>query len=239
MAPLARLTLMPRSTLLLFDVDGTLLLSGGAGARALTCAFEEIFGVADAFRHARIAGRTDYWVLAEALATHNVDPLPQDLLRFSDVYVKHLRREIEKPGPRKGLMPGVLQLLDALAERPNVRLSLLTGNFRQGARVKLEYFDLWRYFRGGAFGDDVADRNLLLPLAVQEAIENGARELEPADVVVIGDTPLDIACAASGQARSVAVATGDYDQAALRAAGADVVFDDLTDTAAVIGALKC
>jgi phosphoglycolate phosphatase-like HAD superfamily hydrolase len=230
---------MPRSTLLLFDVDGTLMLSGGAGTRALACAFQEIFGVADAFRNARIAGRTDYWVLAEALAANDVDPAPAEMARFSETYVKHLRREIQQPGPRKGIMPGVLQLLDALAARPGVHLALLTGNFREGARVKLEYFGLWRYFRGGAFGDDVPDRNLLLPLAVKEASEDGAGPLDPSDVVVVGDTPLDIACAASGQARCVAVATGDYDRTALRAAGAEVVFDDLTDTAAVLRALKC
>jgi phosphoglycolate phosphatase-like HAD superfamily hydrolase len=230
---------MNDSRLLLFDVDGTLLLTGGAGTRAMACAFEELFGVANAFRSARMAGRTDHSVLADALRLHAIDTDPDTLARFPERYVVHLRREIEQPGPRKGLMPGVLPLLEALSARDGVHLALLTGNSRAGARVKLEYFNLWHYFRGGAFGDDVPDRNLLLPLACKEAMENGLPRLESRDVVVIGDTPLDVACAIAGNARSLAVATGDYDKDALRAAGADVVFDDFGDTTAVIEALGC
>jgi phosphoglycolate phosphatase len=225
-------------TLLLFDVDGTLILSGGAGARAMTCAFEELFGVAGALTSINVSGRTDRSVLNDALQANGILPEPALLARFTDVYVGYLRREIEKPGPRKGVMPGVPQLLAALSAREDVRLALLTGNVREGARAKLEYFDLWRFFSGGAFGDDAPDRNLLLPLAVTRAIEAGSGRVEPSQVVVIGDTPLDVACAASGRARCLAVATGDYSTSVLTAAGADSVFENLTDTAAVIEALE-
>jgi phosphoglycolate phosphatase-like HAD superfamily hydrolase len=100
--------------------------------------------------------------------------------------------------------------------------------------VKLEHFDLWRYFSCGAFGDDAPDRNGLLPKALARIDACGGPSVAASDVVVIGDTPLDIACAASGGARSIAVATGGYDAASLRAAGADVVFEDLSDLDAVL-----
>jgi phosphoglycolate phosphatase len=228
---------MRQPLLLLFDVDGTLVLTGGAGARAMACAFEELFGVADAFQGAQMAGRTDHAILAAALDRHDLQPDAANLARFPEAYVSHLRREIQKPDPRKGVMPGIRPLLDRLAALEDVRLGLLTGNTREGARAKLEYFDLWKYFQGGAFGDDVPDRNLLLPLAIHELAGcDRGRVFAP---VVIGDTPLDIACAAAGQARCVAVATGSYDRAALEAAGGQTVFDDLADTEAVLCALGC
>ncbi len=223
--------------LLLFDVDGTLLLTGGAGIRAMAAAFEELFGIADAFRGTTMAGRTDHWVLSHALTRHGVSSGVEDLARFPEVYVSHLRREIEKPGPRKGIMPGVLPLLEALAAEPRAHLALLTGNYRGGARAKLEYFDLWRYFSGGAFGDDVPDRNLLLPMAIQTVRDAGGPAVARENVVVIGDTPLDVACALTGGVRCVAVATGEYNNDELRSAGAEAVFDDLSDTSRVLAAL--
>src|SRR5438552_19082305 len=110
--------------------------------------------------------------------------------------------ELEKPGARKGVLPGVRELLDVLADRDDVYLALLTGNYEEAARLKLEYFDLWRYFPCGAFGDDAPDRNGLLPRAIARVRECGGPEVAPEDVVVIGDTPLDVACAAAGGARS-------------------------------------
>ncbi|MGE5244395.1 MAG: HAD family hydrolase [Betaproteobacteria bacterium] len=222
--------------LLLFDIDGTLVLTGGAGVRAMTRAFEDLFGIKDAFSGIHMPGRTDAWILADAAAAHGIPPTELD--RFVDVYVDHLAREIGVPALRKGVMPGVRPLLDALAARDDVYLALLTGNYERAARVKLEYFDLWRYFECGAFGDAAPDRNGLLSRAVERVRMCGGPAVDAADVVVIGDTPLDVACAAAGGARSIAVATGGYDVAALRAAGADVVFDDLRDTAAVLAVLR-
>ena len=134
-------------------------------------------------------------------------------------------------------MPGVRPLLDALTLRPDVYLGLLSGNYERAARLKLEYFDLWRYFRCGAFGDDAPERNGLLPQALAHIRACGGPAAAPSETVVIGDTPLDIACAAASGARSVAVATGGYDATTLRASGADIVFADLQDRDAVLAAL--
>ncbi len=219
----------------LFDIDGTLVLTGGAGVRAMSRAFEELFAVPDPFRGIPMPGRTDVSILCDAAAAHGV--AHHALAPFRDVYLGHLATEIEKPGPQKGIMPGVRPLLDLLAGRADVYLALLTGNYEDAARVKLEYFDLWRYFQCGAFGDAAPDRNSLLPKALAEIRQRGGLDVGPADAVVIGDTPLDVACAAAGGARSIAVATGGYDTNALRAAAADVVFEDLSDVDAVLAAI--
>jgi phosphoglycolate phosphatase-like HAD superfamily hydrolase len=213
------------------------VLTGGAGGRAMTLAFEELFNISDAFNGIAMAGRTDAWILSDAAIAHSIPPTSPALARFPRVYAGHLARELDQPGPRKGLMPGVRELLDALAERRDTYLALLTGNYEAGAKLKLEYFDLWRYFRCGAFGDDAPDRNGLLPRAVARVAACGGPSADPSDAIVIGDTPLDIACAASGGARSIGVATGSHTVDELRAAGADVVFEDLTDIAAVLAVL--
>ena len=129
-------------------------------------------------------------------------------------------------------MPGIQALLDDLQARDGVYLGLLTGNFEAGARIKLEYFDLWRYFQCGAFGDDAADRNALVPFAVSRARECGVPDLAPHDILVVGDTPHDIACARAVGATPVAVATGMFTTEQLRDSGAGIVFRDLSDTAA-------
>jgi phosphoglycolate phosphatase len=198
----------------------------------MTRAFEDLFAVPDAFRDIPMPGRTDSWILADAAAAHGVPAA--ELVRFRDVYLTHLATELDKPGPPKTVMPGVRALLDALADRPDVYLALLTGNYERAAQVKLGYFDLWRYFPCGAFGDDAPDRNGLLPRALARIAACGGPAVSPLDAVVVGDTPLDVACAAASGARSIAVATGGYDVDALRAAGADVVFEDLSDTQAVL-----
>src|SRR3954471_7408185 len=127
------------STLVLFDIDGTLVLTGGAGGRAMSLAFEEVFGIANAIEGISMAGRTDAWILNDAVAAHGIPPDSPHLARFREVYVRHLASELEKPGVnRKGLMPGVRELLDALAVRDEVYLALLTGNYEAGARLKLE-----------------------------------------------------------------------------------------------------
>jgi len=214
------------------------VLTGGAGARAMTLAFEELLGVRDAFRGIPMAGRTDSWILTDAAAAHGIPSNHAHLARFRDVYIRHLVEQIEEPGTsRKGVMPGVRELLDALTGLPDVYLALLTGNYEAAARIKLEYFDLWRYFSCGAFGDDAPDRNGLLPRAVSRVAACGGPAFAAAAATVIGDTPLDIACAKHSSARSIGVATGSHGVDALRAAGADVVFADLSDTKAVLRAL--
>ncbi len=222
---------------ILFDIDGTLVLTGGAGMRAMAHAFGDLFAIPNAFQNIPMLGRTDSWILSDAVSVHRVPSDASVTARFRDTYLDHLRRELQQPGPRKGVLPGVTVLLERLSSRDDVYLALLTGNYEEAARQKLEYFDLWRYFPCGAFGDDAPERNGLLPKALIRIAECGGPAVVAADVVVIGDTPLDVACAAASGARSIAVATGGYDAETLRAAGADVVFDDLTDLDAVMRAL--
>ena len=224
--------------LVLFDVDGTLCLTGGAGGRAMTIAFEEVFGVPDGFAGIPMPGRTDQIILADAIRRLARDADPTLEARFRERYVFNLRNEVLKPGRgRNGVMPGIRELLDALDVRGDILLGLVTGNYLAGARIKLEHFGLWRYFRFGAFGDDAHERNELVPIAVERARECGIRDLPPDRVIVIGDTPLDVACARAAGARAIAVATGSSKAGELRQSGADVVFEDLSNTAKVLGAI--
>jgi len=202
----------------------------------MTLAFRDLFAVDNAFHGIPLPGRTDAWILSDAATVHGI---PREALaRFPQVYFEHLIVELDKPGSgRNGVMPGVRELLDRLAARDDVYLALLTGNYEEAARLKLERFDLWRYFSCGAFGDDAPDRNGLLPKAIARIAECGGPSILAADAIVIGDTPLDVAVASSGGARSIAVATGNYSVEQLRESGADVVFEDLSDTEAVIAAI--
>jgi phosphoglycolate phosphatase-like HAD superfamily hydrolase len=224
---------MPK--LVLFDIDGTLVLTGRAGLRAMNRACQEILGHAEALDGIPVAGRTDWIILHDALRQigREMDDALFVLLR--DRYIERLREEIELPGEGvKGLMPGIRDLLDALHARDDVYLGLLTGNFGRGARIKLEHFDLWRYFRCGAFGDDAADRNALVPFALERARRCGIPPLPNTDVFVVGDTPHDVACARAAGAVAVGVATGSTTVEQLRDSGADVVFRDLSNTGAFL-----
>ena len=224
--------------LLLFDIDGTLVLSGGAGARAMARAFEDVFGVFDGLGSISMAGRTDAWIVARMAAQHGLECPEERLPLFRDTYVRYLSDEIQLPGPRKGVLPGVRALLDRLASRDDAYLALLTGNFRRGAETKLKHFDLWRYFGTGAFGDHSHDRNGLLWDAMANVEASGGPAVRASDVVIIGDTPLDIAVAVAGGARSLGVATGSYDVETLLASGAEAALPDLSDPEAVLNALN-
>jgi phosphoglycolate phosphatase-like HAD superfamily hydrolase len=139
------------------------------------------------------------------------------------------------------VLPGVRALLDAMTTAPlasRVFPALLTGNCEDGARIKLEHYDLWRYFRCGAFGDDVHDRNDLFPVAMTRVAACGGSAATSNDVIVVGDTTLDVACAAAAGARSVGVATGPADTRELKQSGADVVFENLSDVGAFLDLLN-
>lgn len=224
--------------LVLFDIDGTLLLSGGAGKRALNRAFEELFGVAGGFDGIPVAGRTDPLIFHDALERAGVVTEAETRRRFHARYCDLLGEEIRSLGPRKGLMPGVRALLARLDARTGVTSALLTGNVAQAARIKLEHFDIWDHFACGAYGDDAAQRDDLVPIAVDRARRRGVDVRSTAHVMVVGDTPLDIRCARKSGARSVAVATGPFDEDALRRHGADSVLPDLADTGAFIDLLQ-
>jgi len=199
-------------------------------------AFEDLFAIADGFRDVPMAGRTDTSILSNAAAAHGIPPA--NLVPFQDVYLAHLERELKPPNPRKLVLPGVRALLDELASRGDVYLALLTGNYQKAARLKLEHFDLWKYFQCGAFADDGADRNSLVPVAMARIRECGGPTVSPRDVIVIGDTPHDVACAQVARARGIGVATGPFSMAQLRESGAESVFEDLSDTNAFLRLLE-
>lgn len=223
--------------LLLFDVDGTLVLTGGAGIRALNRAFQTTFRLEEGFKDVAMAGRTDRLIVAEALSRAGVTADAETLRGFRETYYGYLSEEIVHPGPRKGIMPGIRDLLDGLLTDNNVFLSLLTGNFSGAAEIKLAYFDLWRYFQCGAFAEDAQERHELVSVAMSRVHALGRSEVPLDDVVVIGDTPLDVACAKAAGVRSIGVATGFFDAETLARSGADVVFENLTDTEAFRRAL--
>ena len=232
------------SKLVLFDIDGTLVLTGGAGLRAMNRAFTDVIGQptplkgttpTDALNGIPVAGRTDWSILQDTLARVGRELDLELLGRLRERYVVHLRDEILHPGTGfNGTLPGVNVLLDALEPREDVYLGLLTGNFKDGAQVKLERFDLWRYFRCGAFGDDAPDRNALVPFALERAVACGMPSFAAADVIVVGDTPNDVACAQAVGAVPVGVATGGYTADQLRQCGADIVFETLEDAEAFV-----
>jgi phosphoglycolate phosphatase len=216
--------------LILFDIDGTLCLTGRAGWRAMNRACQEVVQVDDAMATVEFAGRTDWSILADIMAHYGRTLDAALLADLRDRYVRHLAEEIHERGTGvKDVMPGIVPLLDTLQARSDVALALLTGNFIEGARIKLEYFDLWKYFPCGAFGGDASSRNDLVPIAVDRARQCGIIDGEPSTVLVVGDTPNDVECALVAGALPVAVATGGYSVADLKAAGADIVFEDLSD----------
>lgn len=220
--------------IVLLDIDGTLIRTGRAGSRAMNRAFEDVFGIAGAFDGVEMAGRTDRWILDDAASRAGVDLGGEDFHRFRERYSTRLTETLREPTPGKGVLPGVRRLLETLDTRDDVFFALLTGNCEDGARIKLQHFDIWKFFRCGAYGDDVIDRNHLFDIAMQRAVACGAPHVAPSDVVVVGDTVLDVACAKAAGARSVAVATGPCDVETLRKSGADVVVRDLSDTDAFV-----
>lgn len=225
--------------LILFDIDGTLVLTGRAGMRAMNRAVQDLVQGENPMEGIQFAGRTDWSILDDILAKygHAMDAAMMDELRTQ--YVTHLAEEIQLPGTGvKDVMPGIRELLDALKDREDVSLALLTGNFIDGARIKLEYFDLWKYFACGAFGDDAHSRNDLVPIARTRALECGFPEVEPHRILVVGDTPNDVECALVAGVTPVGVATGGYSTGDLRACGARIVFDDLSDTQGFLDLLR-
>ena len=221
--------------LLLFDIDGTLIHSGGAGVRALKSAFKERFGVADDLHGIEIAGMTDSGIVVSILKKNDIPATNENIGGFLDSYVHFLSLELPR---RKGkLLPGVLDLLEKLKSRPQLVLGLLTGNVSRGARLKLEHYGVWHFFEFGAFADDHQDRNRLGSFARARAKEKHGREFSPSQIDVIGDTPRDIACGKAIGARTIAVATGTWSREELAKYQPDFLIDDLSDVEGLIHTL--
>jgi phosphoglycolate phosphatase-like HAD superfamily hydrolase len=226
--------------LLLFDIDGTLMLSGGAARRAMDRAFFELYGIDDAFGSVVPDGKTDPLIFREIVASHGL-VIDDEITAFDTLakrYVVYLEDEMPR-ADRARLMPGAVTLLEHLSKLDgDVSLGLLTGNFEATARIKLGRFGLNRFFPFGAYGSDHAEREALLPVAVVRAERHlGLRIGLGRHVVVIGDTPRDVECARLHGATAVGVAASRYTLDELRAAGAQVVLPNLGDLDAFMHAL--
>lgn len=193
--------------LVLFDIDGTLIATGGAGVRAFASVARATFGSADGFARFNFAGRTDGSIVRDFFLGCGIEPTTANFERFFDDYVFWLDHHLgERPGR---VLPGVWECLRSLRAMPEVpMIGLLTGNIRLGAELKLRHFGLWSEFVVGAFGDEHELRGELARIARERGEEMMGCRLAEEDVLVIGDTPLDIGCAKSIGARCLAVASG-------------------------------
>ena len=212
--------------LILFDIDGTLIDSGGAGVRSLDLAFRKVFSVLNAFQGISMAGKTDTQIIKEGLIKHGLS-MDGNFDAIIEAYLLYLREEIRNDG--KHTKPGIYEILEQLNPMEDIGLGLLTGNLEQGARIKLEPFDLNKYFPSGAFGSDDEDRNKLLPFAVKRFEEMFDKRIDIEKSIVIGDTPRDVECAHIYGAVCIGVATGPYSIDELTEAKADYVVNDLSD----------
>lgn len=217
-----------QKTLILWDIDGTLLHSGGAGMRALEQALQDVFGVSGSFAGIEFAGRTDPWIIRQIFARFGIDDSGANLARYVDGYIALLPGILKGSGAR--VLPGVEEILRQAAGHPGVVQGLLTGNLRRGAQAKLGFHGLWDYFPIGAFADDSEARNELGPHALRRARGHWGLEFPSESVWIVGDTPHDIACARAFGARALAVATGASKPAELAAHGPDAVLESLGDT---------
>ncbi len=213
--------------LLLFDIDGTLLDCGGQAKPVFAEVLEEVFGRSGDWRAYDFSGKTDGRITLD-LATGaglSEDEVREGLPRVREIYVERLERALDRQ--RMRLLPGLPDLLEHLAARDDIELALLTGNWEPGARTKLSRFDLNRFFPFGAYGCDAVDRNDLPPVALDRAERHLGRRFQPDEVLIIGDSLHDIACARAHGIPVLAVATGWTPAEDLRAAGADWVVEDL------------
>ncbi|CAN5596932.1 HAD hydrolase-like protein [soil metagenome] len=221
--------------LLLFDIDGTLIDSGGAGIQSLKDVLQQQFGISDDLRGVEIAGKTDTGIVHQILRKQNIAIDKATTAAFLDLYLQFLARELPQ---RKGkVLPGVEELLGRLRARPQNVLGLLTGNLARGAQLKLSHYGLWDFFEVGAFADDHHDRNELGLFAQRRAREKHALNFAGAEIDVIGDTPHDIACGKAIGARTIVVATGSFTREQLAEHEPDRILDDFSEVDAAIANL--
>lgn len=226
--------------LVLFDIDGTLLLTAGAGRRAIRAALLRHLPEESPFDRVRFDGKTDPQIVAELLAeAGDTNPAePGRLAAVCDEYLLLLEAELAAGTATTRVLPGVESLLSALEEEAGVVLGLLTGNLEQGARLKLRAAGLRpERFRLGAYGSDSAHRPELPAVAAERAIPFFSRAPSGAEVVIIGDTPADVQCGLGLGARGIGVATGFYPREELLLAGAHAAFEDLTDLEPILEAI--
>lgn len=210
----------------LFDIDGTLLQTGGVGTASLEAALESEFGI-PCDGSVETTGRTDRAIVEELMNNHDIQPSDDNWRRMRDGYLAHLPRILRE---RDGyVLPGIVALLEMLARRTDVAVGLLTGNTCAGANQKLVHYGLDRYFSFGGFGDDHTDRDDVGHAALRAACVHLEREVRTESVFVIGDTPADVRCARAIEARAIAVATGWHSHEELRESQPDLLVTDLSD----------
>jgi phosphoglycolate phosphatase-like HAD superfamily hydrolase len=215
----------------LFDIDGTLISSGGAGKAALEMALATEFGVTHTIEKLQLSGRSDRAIILDMFRLSAVDNRPEHWQRLIAAYLRHLPGCLASHNGR--VLPGIAALLDELRRR-NILVGLLTGNLRAGAKVKLGHFGLHEHFAFGGFGDHHLDRDDIAREALTEVKQRLNGQHSPDRIWVIGDTPLDIRCARAIGARAVAVATGWHSLDELSAHGPDLLVHDLSDATALL-----
>ncbi|HUE77965.1 MAG TPA: HAD family hydrolase [Longimicrobiales bacterium] len=226
--------------LVLLDIDGTLLTTSGAASRAFRRAMLETYRETGPIDSYAFHGRTDPQIARELLRLAGLDDATIDagLDGLWSAYLRELEFELAKPETRVDVLPGVPTFLDALHASGEHLVALLTGNIEEGARLKLAAADLWHRFDFGAYGSDHERRDRLPAVAVRRARERTGIHFRGLDVVIVGDTPFDVSCGRSLGVWAVAVATGKHSAEELEEAGADVVLEDLGDTARAVRAIE-
>jgi phosphoglycolate phosphatase-like HAD superfamily hydrolase len=217
--------------LVLFDIDGTLIHTGGAGEKAFGRVCESVFEVPDGTANLQFAGRTDTGIVRQFFDKHHIESSPENFTKFFKYYLEFLPEMLKQITGR--VLAGTKQWLRDLEASPQTpTIGLLTGNIRHGAQTKLSHYGLWHHFATGGFGDDHENRNEVAKVARQRGVEHLGATLRDEEVLVIGDTPLDIECARAIGAKVLAVATGVYPASQLRELNPDWTVESLEEIAA-------
>jgi phosphoglycolate phosphatase-like HAD superfamily hydrolase len=219
----------------LFDIDGTLISSGGAGKAAMEAALTSEFGVRSITDRVPYSGRTDRAIVRDLFLHYGISEERVSWQRFRDAYLSHLPECMARQQGR--VLPGIADLLRQLQAKKDFVLGLLTGNLRAGARIKLAHFDLFHFFALGGFGDYHLERDDVAREAWAEVQRHLGGKGDPNRLWVVGDTPLDVRCARAIGARVAAVCTGWHCRDDLAACEPDVLVADLSDPAPFLSAL--
>jgi len=225
-----------RDSLLLWDIDGTLVCTDRAGERSLLILIRDLYGrdLGDKLPVV-LQGRTDTSITRDILDYLGISITPEEEKRFREAYLALLPKTL--PAGNSRLHPGIREALDAVQAHPEIHQGLLTGNHEEGARLKLSHLGIWHYFEFGAYADDSHIRNELGPFALARAKKKLGIEFPPERVFIIGDTPHDVACGKAIGAKTIAVATGSFSVAELEAEKPTHTFADLSDTQALLKAV--
>ena len=224
--------------ILLFDIDGTLLLTGGVGKIAFEKTFEEVFGISEAWGDLRPDGKTDP-ILIDEIVTRCLkrSSMREEYDRIGELYLKYFRQDIEK-ADRFRLLPGVSKLLDELSLPDKYLLGIATGNFEEAAWLKLERGSIKKYFQFGGFGSDFSERLKLTAVALERGKKILGRAISNSDIYVIGDTPYDIAVGKKLGVQTIAVGTGSHTKADLAECNPDYYLDELTNPSEFLGIIS-